>query len=166
MANSNGEFSYNLEERITFADYFYGYEDVFRKEYTGRVKGKTGRLLLQKFNPASHDRYCNYILPRKLGEISFDETVQILTNIFGKGLLFNIRWKYLNLTKKEDDYFFIYAGVVNKFKLEELSLDRFKCLIFVQGLISSGDTGSDFTKIGRGSKAHITDCLWVNVTES
>ena len=37
--------------------------------------------------------------------------------------------------KKEDEDFFTYVGVVNrdceKFKLEELSPDQFKCLVFV-----------------------------------
>ena len=43
--------------------------------------------------------------------------------------------------KKEDKDFLTYVGVVNeKFKLEELSPDRFKYLIFVQGLISSRDS--------------------------
>ena len=46
--------------------------------------------------------------------------------------------------KKGNEDFFTYTGVVNweceKFKLEELSLDRFKCLIFEQELISSRDS--------------------------
>ena len=60
--------------------------------------------------------------------------MQILSNIFcEKSSPFKIRRKCLDLTTKEDEYYFLYAGVVNweckKFKLEELSPDRFKCLI-------------------------------------
>ena len=114
-------------------------------EKNGRDGSKRKKLplLLQNLNLRSHDRYCNYISSRKPGEVSFDETVQIQTNILGE-VLFSIHWKCLNLTKMEDEDFFTYGGVVSrecdKFKLEELSSDRFKCLIFVQGLISSRDS--------------------------
>lgn len=49
----------------------------------------------------------------------------------------------MNLVKKEDDGF-TFASIVNnqceKFKLAELRPDNFKCLIFVQGLVSTKDT--------------------------
>ena len=48
-----------------------------------------------------------------------------------------------NLTRKEED-FTTFAPVVNKrcddFRLAELSADNFKCLVFVQGLISTKDS--------------------------
>ena len=146
-------FSYNPEEGITFAAYFRRYEDVFRKECKEWIEQKKVCLLLQKLYPVSHDRYCKYILTRKLGEVSFNEAVEILMKIFWSSL-FNIYWKCLNLTKKLDEDFFTYAGVVNreceKFKLEELSPDQFKCLIF------GSSRNSDSYKIGTGSKASIT----------
>ena len=44
----------------------------------------------------------------------------------------------MNVTKSEEDDYLTYAIIVNKlcddFKLEELSSDNFKWLIFVQGL--------------------------------
>lgn len=49
----------------------------------------------------------------------------------------------MNLTKKEDEDFVTYAGIVNKecekFELNELISDMFKGLIFVQGLTAKGD---------------------------
>ena len=54
---------------------------------------------------------------------------------------FHKRWKFMNLIKKEDEYFTTFASTVNDqcegFKLVELSPDSFKCLIFVQGLAST-----------------------------
>ena len=45
--------------------------------------------------------------------------------------------------KSDDNDFVIYVGVVNqeceKFKLNELTSDSFKCLIFIQGLNSNKD---------------------------
>ena len=47
----------------------------------------------------------------------------------------------MNLTRKDCEDGTIFASVVNKncddFKLSELSANNFKCLIFVQGLVSA-----------------------------
>ena len=49
----------------------------------------------------------------------------------------------MNLTRKDSEDYAMFASVVNKhcddFKLSELSANNFKCLIFVQGLISAKD---------------------------
>ena len=48
----------------------------------------------------------------------------------------------MNLTKREDDCT-IYASEVNKncdkFELSDLAAENFRCLVFVQGLVSSKD---------------------------
>ena len=60
-----------------------------------------------------------------------------------KTSLFHKRWKCLNLTRKEGEDFTTFTSVVNKhcddFRLAVLSSDNFKCLIFVQGLVSTKD---------------------------
>ena len=60
-----------------------------------------------------------------------------------KTSLFYKKWKCLNLTKRDSDDYLGFASVVNKncddFKLDELSADNFKCLIFAQGLVSAKD---------------------------
>ena len=60
-----------------------------------------------------------------------------------KTSLFHKRWRCLNLTRKEGENYTTFASVVNKhcdnFRLEELSVDNLKCLIFVQGLVSAKD---------------------------
>ena len=57
--------------------------------------------------------------------------------------MFHTRFSCLNAVKREDENFVTYAGNVNRmferFMLLDLSIDRFKCLIFVQGLTSSKD---------------------------
>ena len=70
LANSFGEFYYNPEEGIMFAAYFYRYDNVFSKECTGWIEEKKITLFKKSWP--------------KLGKVSFDETVQILMNIFGK----------------------------------------------------------------------------------
>ena len=51
------------------------------------------RLLLGKFEAAEHEKYVNFILQWQPGEVTFQETIQILTKIFGEQTsLFNTRW--------------------------------------------------------------------------
>ena len=91
-------------------------------------------------------------------------------DIFDKSsFLFNICLKCLNL-RKEDEDFFTFISVVNreceKFKLEELSSDQFKCLIFVQRLISIRDVeiwAWNFIKLEQDPKQHYR-LKWMNVT--
>ena len=49
----------------------------------------------------------------------------------------------MNLTKREEHDYTTYASEVKKscddFKLSDLSAENFRCLIFVQGLVSSKD---------------------------
>ena len=58
-----------------------------------------------------------------------------------KKSLFHKRWRYLNLTKKKVEDYTTFPLVVSKhcddFRFTELSAYSFKCLIFVQGLIST-----------------------------
>ena len=81
---------------------------------------------------------------KKTCELGFLETVKLLSELFSsKTSLFHKRWKCLNLTKRDSDDYLGFASVINKncddFKLSELSADNFKCVIFVQGLVSAKD---------------------------
>ena len=57
--------------------------------------------------------------------------------------LFNTHWQCLNLTKKDCEDYTTYASAVNRycerFCLNEITPDMFKCLIFIQGLTSSSE---------------------------
>ena len=109
---------------------------------------------------AEHEKYVIFILPKQPGEINFEETIGILTKIFlGRTSLFNVRWNCLNLIKCDGGDFVIYAGIVNreweKFKLNELTSDSFKCPIFVCGLTSNKDAeiwSKILTKLEMASK--------------
>ncbi len=76
--------------------------------------------------------------------MTFRETIQILTKIFGEqNSLFNTRWQCLNLTKKDCEDYTTFASTVNRycerFQLNEITPDMFKCLIFIQGLTSPSE---------------------------
>ena len=102
----------------------------------GREKGETFT--------AEHKKYANFILPKQPDEVIFRETILILTKIFQKqSSLFNTRWQCRNLTKKDCEVYTAFASTVNRycerFLLNEITPDMFKCLIFIQGLTSPSE---------------------------
>ena len=144
IANSLSDFIYKPEEGITFPAYFKRYETIFAKRCQSWSNEEKIMLVLQKLGAHENTKYTNYILPIKLEEMSFEETIETLSKMFGKwDSLFHIRYKCLNIIKEDDEDFVAYAGKVNAqyewFKLKDLKEDMFKGLIFVQGLTSSKD---------------------------
>ena len=142
--NAIDNFHYEQEEDKSFAAYYRRYENFFSIDSKNWSDQKKTRLLLRKLETAEHNKFLDFILPRKTSELSFDETVKLLTELFSpKTFLFHKRCKCLNLTKNDEDDFATYAAVVNKhcdeFKLSELAADNFKCQVFPQGVTSGRD---------------------------
>ena len=145
VLNTLNDFIYCPESNQTFAMYFRRYEYLYNIDYSNWLDQKKIHLLLSKLGAAEHDKFVDNILPQKTRDLTFTETVKLLTELFSpKTSLFHKQWKCLNLTKKDDEDYLTFSSVVNKhcdeFKLADLSADDFKCLIFVQGLVSTKDT--------------------------
>lgn len=137
-------FTYSPDEDKTFASYFRRYEDLYKIDCENWADFKKVRLLLRKLGTTEHTKFVDYILPRKTSDLTFSEAVKLLTELFSpKTSLFHKRWKCMNLIRKDSEDYSTFASIVNKhcddFKLAELSADNFKCLIFVQGLVSAKD---------------------------
>lgn len=138
------EFIFDADSGHTFEAWFGRIEDIFRVEFAAMEDTKRVRLLLQKLGPNEHQKYKNHILPKHPREISFDETVNILNKMFCEQMsLFRIRYNCLQLTREADEDYTTYAGRVNlqaeRFKLNVLTSDQFKCLLFISGLNSPSD---------------------------
>nr|CAH8866294.1 unnamed protein product [Trichobilharzia regenti] len=145
ISNSISEFNYDPISGLVFDAWFNRYEDVFRIECYMFDDAAKVRLLLRKLGTVEHNRYVNFILPKNPRELSFDETVTVLSQIFGEqSSMFNIRYQCFQLTKMPSDDYVTYAGKVNKecerFKPHEMTSDQFKCLIFICGLKNPEDT--------------------------
>ncbi|CAH8856144.1 unnamed protein product [Trichobilharzia szidati] len=145
ISNSISEFNYDPISGLVFDAWFNRYEDVFRIECHMFDDAAKVRLLLRKLGTVEHNRYVNFILPKNPRELSFDETVTVLSQIFGEqSSMFNIRYQCFQLTKMPSDDYVTYAGKVNKecerFKPHEMTSDQFKCLIFICGLKNPEDT--------------------------
>ena len=75
---------------------------------------KKVRLLLWKLGTVEHNKFVDYILPKKTCKLGFLETVKLLSELFScKTSQFHKRWKCLNLTKRDSDDYLGFASVVN-----------------------------------------------------
>ncbi|VDO89637.1 unnamed protein product, partial [Heligmosomoides polygyrus] len=80
------------------------------------------RLLLHKLDASAYEKYSSYILPKIPRDVTFNEAVSTLMDLFGpQQSLFNARYVCMKLSKNPNDDFFTKAGRVNreceKFKL-------------------------------------------------
>ncbi|VDL81412.1 unnamed protein product [Schistocephalus solidus] len=83
--------------------------------------------------PAEHEHYANFILPKNPREMTFVDTLKMLSQIFGEqSSLFSTRFQCLQLRKRESDDFITNVGIFNRecghFQLCSLTEDQFKCL--------------------------------------
>ncbi|VDK85345.1 unnamed protein product [Dibothriocephalus latus] len=82
--------------------------------------------------------------PEHPRDFTFDETIKRLSKTLGKkSSLVIIRYQCLKLVKNETDDFLTLASIVNRecevIKLQEITEDQFKCLIFLSALRSAHD---------------------------
>ena len=135
------DFQYDPDAGVTFESWYKRYEDIFTVDLAAQQDDVRVRLLLRKLAPTEHVRYTNYVLPADPKSLSFPDTIEKLTRVFGDtASLFNTRFNCLQLTKRDTDDLITYGGLVNRecgrFKLGSLTEDQFRCLIFICGLQS------------------------------
>lgn len=144
LSSNITEFCYDADLNLTFDTWYARYEDLFEIDANKLDDAAKVRLLLRKLNTTVHNKYINYILPKHPRELNFKETVAKLKQLFGSQIsIFNMRFNCLQITKDSNMDFITYTGFVNKqcenFKLNDLTLDQFKCLMFVMGLKATDD---------------------------
>ncbi|VDP19415.1 unnamed protein product [Schistosoma margrebowiei] len=144
VASSIPEFIYDPESGSTFLTWFKPWEDTLRTGFCNQDDAWKTRLLVRKLGSNEHAHYTGHILPKLPRELSFEETVTQLSEIFGESSsLFSIRYQCLNLVKREADEYGVLADIVNReceqLKLRSLTEDQFKCLIFIKALQSPQD---------------------------
>ena len=144
IANSICEFNYDPDSGIIFDSWFRRFEDTFRVECSNLDDAAKVRLLLRRLGTLEYNKYVNFILPQNPRDLSFNETVQTLSKIFGEqSSLFSIGYQCFQISKSLSDDHLTYAGHVNKecerFRINEITADQFKCLIFICGLKNPED---------------------------
>ncbi|CAH8546802.1 unnamed protein product [Schistosoma rodhaini] len=144
IIDSIHEFHFDGVAGVTFESWYKKYEDVFNVDLETFDDAAKVRVLLRKLGTIEHERYTNYILPKNPRDISFEETVKMLSQIFGEqSSLFSIRYQCLKIVKAGNDDWVQHASIINRecerFKLSAMTEDQFKCLVFVCSLQSSED---------------------------
>ena len=93
--NSIDTFEYVLENDKTFEAFYRRYEDIFNVDCEQwPSKKKMVRLLLRKLGTTEHNRFVDFILPKKTTYLDFSETIKLLSELFGPNTtLFHKRWK-------------------------------------------------------------------------
>ncbi|XP_029711482.2 uncharacterized protein LOC115256701 [Aedes albopictus] len=164
LANNINEFRYAPEEVCTFDSWYARYSELFDQDAKKLDDSAKVRLLMRKLNPAAHERYTSFILPKQSNEFTFSETVEKLKSLFGSPVsIFHRRYQCLQTVKDDTEDIVAYSCKVNRacvdFKLADLSEEQFKSLIFVCGLKSSKDSDIQMrliTKLNESSEITLT----------
>ncbi|XP_073811850.1 uncharacterized protein [Musca autumnalis] len=144
LSHSMTDFVYEPESGLIFQAWYNRYQHVFEKEAQSLDDHDKVALLWRKMSNSVHERFRNYVLPKNPTEMSLKDTLEKLNKLFGKvETQVSQRYKCLQMKKLEGEDYKEYAGRVNLqcelFKLNEMQVDQFKCLIYVLGLQSSKD---------------------------
>lgn len=136
LAARVAQFKYEPEADVAFEAWYRRHDDIFTIDAQRLDEATRVRLLLHKLDAAAYEKYVNYILPKTPRDVTFDDAVSTLKDLFGpQQSLFSIRYACMKLSKDPKDDFATYAGRVNRecgrFKLSECDDNQFKCLIFV-----------------------------------
>lgn len=99
--------------------------------------------ILSKTTAREYDCYSNYVLKKHSGINLKVNRVEMSKSFWEKSSLFNVCWKWLNLEKINEADCIIIAARVNRecerFELDELTPDMFRCLIFAKGHAAGKD---------------------------
>ena len=103
-------FIYLPEEDKTFEAFFRRYKDLFTVDCEDWTNPKKVRLLLRKLGTTEYSKFVDYILPKKTSKLEFSGAVKLLSELLSLNLtLFQKRWKYFNLSKRDDEDYFVHS---------------------------------------------------------
>ena len=87
------------------------YEDIFFLDCEQWPSEKKVRLRLRKLGTTEHNRFVEFILPKKTTDLDFSETIKLLPELFGPNTtLFHKHWKCLNTVKDNQQDFLTFAA--------------------------------------------------------
>ena len=147
MADLSGRlavFNFDPESDQTFSKWYERYGEVLTVDGERLDDKSKVRLLVGKLSNDVFDRYTKQILPNSTADVTFDDTIKILKEMFDvKTSVFSTRYHCLKIEKKDTEDYMEYTGRVNeqceKAKLQELDKDGLKALLWIYGLKSNRD---------------------------
>lgn len=138
-------FSYCPDSGQTFSKWFERHGTVIVEDGKFLDECSRVRLLIEKLDSDTYEKYKRHILPKEPASESFDDTVKVLKELFDVRVsLFTRRYQCLNIEKSDLEDYRDYTGRVNEMcenaQLSELTYDDLKSLMWIFGLKSSRDT--------------------------
>ncbi|KIH57433.1 reverse transcriptase [Ancylostoma duodenale] len=135
------KFVFDPDTEMCFTKWYLRYKDVFVEDAKQLTENARVRLLCEKLDCETFERYQRHVLPKEVTSIGFEETVDTLKQLFDvKTSEFTMRYQCLKLEKRDAEDYLVYTGRVNEFceraKIHELDSDRIKCLLWIFGLKS------------------------------
>uniref|UniRef100_A0A336MU47 CSON001400 protein n=1 Tax=Culicoides sonorensis TaxID=179676 RepID=A0A336MU47_CULSO len=135
---------FDPENLHVFKMWYDKHKDVFEVDGGNLTDDAKSRLLLRKITQKAYEKFSNIILPKKPSDLTFEETISKLEEIFCESeSTFQLRFKCFNVEKSSAEDFLSYGARVNKLcenaKISTIKTDEFKTLIFMSGLKSTVD---------------------------
>ncbi|EYC16485.1 hypothetical protein Y032_0033g2683 [Ancylostoma ceylanicum] len=137
------EFTYDPDNGCTFDVWYNRYEDMIANDASTLDDAAKARLIVSKLDAATYARFTNHILPKKTVDVSLDETVKTLKDLFGHNTsVFARRYAYLR-TQRNDETIRDYTGLVNRrhemAEFNDVTPEQMKCLVWICGPVNAED---------------------------
>ena len=141
LAGRIPKFEYVPDELRTFPKWYDRYGEVITIDGQRLSDNTKLRLLIERLDEASYERYASEVLPKTPTEGSFEEAVNKLKTLFDvKTSVVTERYKCLKLRKHESEDIGQFTARVNeqceRAKLSELTTEELKALFWLFGLDS------------------------------
>ena len=131
-------FSFDPESGGTFSKWICRFEDAISSNGEGLPDEEVTKILISKLDTCSYSKFTDHILPRTPRDLRYDEAKTVLDRLFGeKVTIFRRRYEVFRSSIGEEDYS-SFSAKVNRMceqaQLDKMTMEDFKCLIFVSGL--------------------------------
>ncbi|KAK5971408.1 Retroviral aspartyl protease, partial [Trichostrongylus colubriformis] len=141
LSNRIEKFVFDADVEMGFSRWYSRYKEVFTEDARQLPESARVRLLCEKLDNVTFEKYQRHVLPRNVSDIGYQDTVDNLKHLFDfKASEFTTKYQCLKLEKNENEDYLTYTGRVNEFcekaKLHDLDSDGIKCLLWIFGLKS------------------------------
>ncbi|VDO32420.1 unnamed protein product [Heligmosomoides polygyrus] len=115
LSNKIDRFVFGPDVDSCFSKWYLRYRAVFVEDAKQLPESAKVRLLCEKLDAASFEKYRRHVLPKEVSEIGFEETVNTPKQLFDvKTSEFTTRYQCLKLEKKECEDYITYTDRVNE----------------------------------------------------
>ncbi|PIO69206.1 hypothetical protein TELCIR_08981 [Teladorsagia circumcincta] len=128
LSNRIEKFVFDAEMEMGFSRWYSRYKEVFTEDARQLSEAARVRLLCEKLDNVTFEKYQRHVLPRNVSDIGYQETVDNLKYLFDfKASEFTTKYQCLKLEKNSNEDYLAYTGRVNEFcekaKLHDLDSD-------------------------------------------